>query len=81
MIIVPIRLAFADEDPLAWIIVYATVDFSFLIDIVLTFFTSYTDTQTDGEVTDHRKIVKQYLTGWFWFDAASIIPFDYILQN
>lgn len=42
-VIVPVRLAFADEDPLSWKIIYNWIDISFLIDIILTFFTSYTN--------------------------------------
>ena len=79
--VVPVRLAFADDDPVGWVVAYAVVDISFLIDIILTFFTTYTDEITDGEVTNHKKIVVNYLKGWFWFDALSIVPFDYIMNN
>jgi hypothetical protein len=62
--------------------VYAWIDLSFLVDIVLTFFTSFTDTITSVEVTDHRKIAIKYLSsGWFFFDVLSIIPIDYILKG
>lgn len=79
-IIVPVRLAFADEDPLGWKIVYNWIDLSFLIDIILTFFTSYTNHE-GVEETDFRTIAKNYLSGWFAFDVFSIIPLDYILNN
>jgi hypothetical protein len=37
----PYRIAFFDEDELDWIIIDSVVDFFFLIDIILTFFTAY----------------------------------------
>jgi hypothetical protein len=42
-LIVPVRLAFQDDEPIGWVVAYSAVDLSFLIDIILTFFTSYTD--------------------------------------
>jgi hypothetical protein len=42
-IVVPWRLAFSNSDPLGWTIVYAIIDLVFLTDLILTFFTSYTD--------------------------------------
>jgi hypothetical protein len=59
-IAVPVRLAFYDRDPLSWILMYGVVDFSFLTDLVLTFFTSYTDETTNKEVTSHKKIARTY---------------------
>jgi hypothetical protein len=79
---VPIRLAFADgADPLEWILLYAFVDLSFLVDIILTFFTSFTDSNTSLEVTSHKRIAIAYLKLWFWFDILSIIPIDYFLMS
>lgn len=79
-LVVPVRLAFDDDDPPAWVIVYAIIDLSFLIDMILTFFTSYTDEIQNIEVFDHKKIVVNYLKGWFIFDALSIIPLDYLIM-
>ena len=76
--VVPTRLPFVDTEPIGWVIVYALIDLSFLVDIILTFFTTYTD--ADGnEIVESKKIARQYLTGWFIFDTISIIPMDYIL--
>lgn len=84
-IVVPVNLAFGDDDnqdPLIWIIIYAWIDLSFLVDIVLTFFTSYTDSITSVEVTDNKKIAMKYISsGWFFFDVLSIIPIDYIIKG
>jgi len=61
--VVPFRLAFSDGDSPGWIAVYAIVDISFLADIILTFFTSYTDEAVTGdvEVFESRKIVLNYI--------------------
>jgi hypothetical protein len=80
-IAVPIRLAFTSEDPPEWVVVYAVTDISFLVDIVLTFYTSFEDEVSNQEVIDHKSIVKNYLKGWFWFDVLSIIPADYMLAS
>ncbi len=41
--VVPWRLAFTDSDSIAWTSVYLIIDVIYLIDVILTFFTSYTD--------------------------------------
>ena len=53
-LVVPVRLAFSEDDPLEWVIVYALIDVSFTIDIILTFFTSYTNHITNLEVVSHK---------------------------
>jgi len=45
-----------DPEPIEWIVIYALVDFSFLLDIIFTFFTSFTDPITNLEVTSHKRI-------------------------
>ncbi|PNY10751.1 potassium channel AKT1-like protein [Trifolium pratense] len=48
----------------------------FFIDIVLTFFVAYLDETTFLLVGDQKKIAKRYLKCWFFFDLASIIPYE-----
>lgn len=79
-LVVPVRLAFQDDDPIGWVVAYTAVDFSFLIDIIITFFTSYTDGD-NVEVTQHKRIMKNYIKFWFWIDLLSIIPFDYLFNG
>ena len=43
-IVIPYRLAFIEEEPRDWLIAYYVLDSMFLIDILLWFVTSYTDT-------------------------------------
>ncbi|KAL2473752.1 Potassium channel KAT1 [Forsythia ovata] len=48
----------------------------FAIDILLTFFVAYLDSQTYLLVDDPRKIAIRYLSTWFIFDVCSTIPFQ-----
>lgn len=50
-----------------------TIDFSFLVDIILTFFTVIE--QGDQVVTNRCQIAKSYLKGWFLIDTFTTIPF------
>ena len=52
------------------------IDCFFLVDMVLTFFTSVTDTEKMLEITDLKIIAKKYFEMWFWIDFISIFPFD-----
>ncbi|KAJ8754876.1 hypothetical protein K2173_015388 [Erythroxylum novogranatense] len=52
------------------------VDLFFAIDIVLTFFLAYIDTQTQLLVSDRKRIATRYLSTWFLMDVASTIPFE-----
>jgi hypothetical protein len=79
--IVPFRLAFTDNESLGWLIYYTVTDCFFFIDIILTFFTSITDSQKVYEIVDKRVIARSYLTGWFWVDVISILPLDLILMQ
>jgi len=54
----------------------AMVDFIFLIDIIITFRTTYLDTDLGKEETDTHKIAIRYLRGSFAFDFASSVPFS-----
>lgn len=80
-LVVPVRLAFSENDSVGWIVAYEIIDFCFLTDIVLTFFSSYSDSVTNDEVTNLRKIAVNYLKGWFFFDVASLIPLDYMVEG
>jgi CRP-like cAMP-binding protein len=55
------------------------VDIFFICDCVLSFFTSYEDPQTGIEVTDHGKIARNYLRGWFTLDVISSFPLNRVV--
>lgn len=76
--LIPYRIAFVKEDTFDWKVALLTIDGLFLIDLILCFFTTYSD---DYQEIDNRKMVaKNYLSGWFWIDIIAIFPFDVILQ-
>ena len=79
--IVPIRIAFTDEEPLEWFIFYIVTDSIFLIEIVLNFFTTVSDELKVYEITDRKIIAKKYLKGWFWIDVISIAPIDVFMMQ
>jgi len=59
------------------IVVFDTlVDAMFLIDIMLTFFTTYVD---NGEIIINRKLIRRnYLRGWFTLDCIAALPYSVI---
>ena len=78
--IIPLRLAFIEEEVRSWNIFFYAIDGLFAVDIVLWFFTSYVDTQ-HVEVVSHKKIAKNYLKSWFIIDLVSILPIDVMLSG
>jgi hypothetical protein len=75
---VPVKVAFFDETSDFMFAFDLIVDFSFLTDIVLTFFTSVEDTDANGITRmfyDKAEIAKRYLSGWFLIDLFTSIPF------
>lgn len=62
-----------------WEITMYVCDGFFLIDLVASFFTTIEDREKMQEVADMKRIAKDYLSGWFWVDSLSIIPFDRII--
>jgi hypothetical protein len=78
-VIVPYKVAFPESSPDD---IYnrgiATFDLFFLIDIILSFFTSYIHPYTNKEVLSLKKVARHYICGWFFVDVISIIPIYYI---
>lgn len=79
----PFRVGFGiGADP--WEPLFVTdvcIDIFFVCDMVLQFFTAYSDTDGTGSLeTDLRKTAKKYASTWFIWDLISVFPFTYILQ-
>ena len=53
----------------------ALVDLIFLIDVIITFRTTFLDTEKGYDVYDTHEIAKNYLHGSFAIDLASSVPF------
>lgn len=71
----PYNLAFEvqpEGEILRW-----TVDIYFMCDILLNFFTGYMD-EKGGVVWVPRKVIKNYLSGWFFFDVLASFPWGAI---
>ena len=77
-IITPYEIAFSDSNKVSWFEVL--IDILLGIDIVLTFFSAYTDDE-ENLVKNHRKIIKKYLKSWFIVDIISVLPISYIFNQ
>jgi hypothetical protein len=75
-LVVPFRLSFDETPSLTFKVISGWVDVSFLIDIILTFFTEVYDENNYIKINTHRDIAVRYLKGWFLFDIISIFPFE-----
>ena len=73
-LLVPYNVCFVDETTDVQFIFDLMVDFSFMVDIVLTFFTAYEEKGT--LVINRHMIAKNYLKGWFMLDVITTIPFQ-----
>ena len=52
-------------------------DIIFLIDLIINFFLEYY-TETNKLIKNRKKIIKNYLRGWFFFDFLSALPMNII---
>ena len=76
-IITPYDIAFSDSNKVSAFEVL--IDILLGIDIVLTFFSAYTDDE-ENLVKNHKKIIKKYLKSWFIIDIISVLPISYIFN-
>jgi hypothetical protein len=74
---VPYRIAFEDVAPPPWFYADTVLDFLFIIDMILNFFTAIEN--DNGEIIIERKrIILTYIKGWFLIDLSSSIPISLI---
>ncbi|KAK6284075.1 hypothetical protein POUND7_003027 [Theobroma cacao] len=76
--ICPFEFAFLTYKKDALFIVDNIVNGFFAIDIILTFFVAYLDSQSYLLVDDPKKIAIRYISTWFAFDVCSTVPFQYL---
>ncbi|KAE8673336.1 Potassium channel KAT1 [Hibiscus syriacus] len=74
--ICPFEFAFLTYKKDALFIIDNIVNGFFAVDIVLTFFVAYLDSQSYLLVDDPKKIATRYITTWFAFDVCSTTPFQ-----
>ncbi len=77
-IIIPYNVAFSEENEFTTFEMFISI--SFAIDMILSFFTAYTDNE-ENLVKQKRKIIMKYLKGWFIIDLISVIPFPLFLNR
>ncbi|CAI2367564.1 unnamed protein product [Moneuplotes crassus] len=75
---VPYSVAFTDIDnSYIWLdFLNIMIDFTFVLDVVISFRTSVIIESTAQEIYDNKKIAMNYLKGRFWIDFPASIPFD-----
>ncbi|KAK4259221.1 hypothetical protein QN277_005574 [Acacia crassicarpa] len=76
--ICPFEFAFLSTKKDALFVIDNVVDGFFAVDIMLTFFVAYLDSQSHLLVDDHWKIAFRYISTWFIFDVCSTAPFQSI---
>ena len=74
--VTPYRIAFSEDD-IVWTIVNYSVDFLFLCDIIVIFFTAFYD--DDFVIHEDRWVIaKNYFkSGWIFVDVLAIFPFTW----
>ncbi|KAL8460918.1 hypothetical protein ACS0TY_032424 [Phlomoides rotata] len=72
----PFEFAFLAYKQDALFVVDNIVNCFFAVDIALTFFVAYLDTDTYLLIDHHKKIAIRYLSTWFIFDVCSTVPFQ-----
>jgi hypothetical protein len=84
---IPYRVCFywnddEEEDETSPIFLFEMlVDAMFALDIILNFFTAYTDHSTALVITSHKRIAKRYLKTYFFVDVIATLPLGYILTH
>jgi len=56
------------------------VEVLFVLDVILTFFSSYHSRKTGFAVTKKCDIAMHSLAGWFWIDFVSVVPWSHIMK-
>ena len=81
VITIPLKVAFKPEflSSATSDIFDAIIDFIFVLDIIISFRTTFFDS-LGHEVVNPRKIAWNYLKNQFWIDLAATIPFDKIFE-
>eukprot|EP00644_Phytophthora_capsici_P013625 jgi/Phyca11/117293/e_gw1.33.181.1 len=79
-ITVPFRIAFDVQDNLLFYATDRLSDVLFVIDVALSFCTTYVD-DTGVEIVDRYEIRRHYLKTAFFVDIVSTIPIDFVIES
>lgn len=74
-VVTPYRICIVQETTTEWTIAETCVDCCFMLDIILTFFTAYQDSELKL-VVSRRKIAWRYVRSWFIIDSIASVPFQ-----
>lgn len=79
---IPFELGFLDieDTPIKNAINYL-IDFLFLVDIIVNFFTAFELAVTKKMETNLKAIAVNYMSGWFLIDLAATFPFQLVLTS
>jgi hypothetical protein len=78
--VTPYQVCFIEEEDENWFSIVLIIDCIFFMDIIINFFSAYTD-QEGKLITNRPKIMMNYLKTWFFIDLISCIPFQVIFQD
>ena len=78
------KAAYKDEDSASYetvaLICYASCEFLFVVDILISFFTDYISDETYKPVRNVWKIASRYLKSYFWYDFIGVFPFVTVMR-
>lgn len=75
---IPYNIAFSGDNTPLYYVFDVMINICFILDLVISFRTSYINEKNGAEVTNLRLIALLYLRGRFWIDLIASIPIDYI---
>lgn len=78
-IFLPFRISFIQNDSAGLNALDIIVNLMFIVDIILTFFTTYV--HKGVIVEDIKLIILKYTQTWLALDILSVIPFDYFISS
>jgi len=77
-IMTPVEVAFFETKLNAWFYLNRVIDFMFLFDMAVNFCLTYEVGNNGAIVTSQHKIMRNYLSFWFWLDLISLVPYDFV---
>ena len=81
MLSVPIEVAFQAAAVGGWYVVDIAIDAFFLLDVLLSFRTTYFDEELQAFVIVSNLMARNYLRSWFAVDLLSSLPWDVIIND
>ncbi|KAL0129336.1 hypothetical protein PUN28_004203 [Cardiocondyla obscurior] len=79
LIITPIFITFYFDELEDWFLYNHFIDFVFITDIIVWFFTGYYDSRTQSIVLDPKSVAWRYLRGAFIVGVLLVLPLEYII--